>query len=769
MDVSTLDQQPSPVPTTSDGTPTHLSLNTVASPSRTTRDRVKVSRACDRCKGKKIRCTGKQPCSLCTRLGLECEFRASYRRGKVPLVRRDDSQITHASYQTGIDCLPEVDPDPQILATHERQRVNTTSAIPSSRNSPEPPQTDLQGHYVGPSSGASFLLRAQKRLHSMVALSRGSSIFTFGDAPLPEFDASFLILPAKEEADCLIGRYFDYAVPTHRFLYRPAVEKWMEELYSNSAPQDERTRGRRAVVFMVFAQASEYLPTNNASSHNSARYFEAAEQQLKGEVGAIRLTSVQARLCQCFFLLSESRINHCWSLFGTTAHLLLALGLHRKRRRDAASIDVEDECRRRVFWSAYVLDCYLSAALGRPRTFHNDDTDQELPSLIDDNQLARSDRQPCKSQNIMLASIYHARLAKIISLILKDIYSINPPSPTSLEQHAKKYNADLRNWRNDIAHFIDVDVSLLSMLFGRQSTVLRLAYSHAQILLNRPFLLRSFADLTRKQTQSTTIDQDITAGSIKICLEGAMTITAIVNDLCETKQNYRALWFTHYYAFCAIVVLYVYTIRCKQDQPETWKHYFIAAERCQQQICKSDKGKDSLLQRYNIVLEELRLEVLNQIPNAQQIPSDTRPELQIQERAHQTVNHEREREIEVASTILGLYDHNIPLAPQSTVTNLSQDYGLAATTSAFNEMARSSEISLDQHSMNSNPQVANFSNAENFIYHPVQPNVTGDTILEDLTGWGDFDSLVMGGMHGIENTADLQGMNGEDWTFSGPT
>ncbi|RDW66521.1 hypothetical protein BP6252_10156 [Coleophoma cylindrospora] len=736
MDGSTLDQQPSPVPTTSDGTPTHLSLNTVASPSRTTRDRVKVSRACDRCKGKKIRCTGKQPCSLCSRLGLECEFRASYRRGKIPLVRRDDSQITQATYQTGIDCLPEVDPDPQILAAHERQPVNTTSAIPSSRNSPEPPQTDLQGHYVGPSSGASFLLRAQKRLHSMVALSRGSSIFTFGDAPLPEFDASFLILPAKEEAVYLIGRYFDYAVPTHRFLYRPAVEKWMEELYSNSAPQDERTRGRRAVVFMVFAQASEYLPTDNASSHNSARYFEAAEQQLKGEVGAIRLTSVQARLCQCFFLLSESRINHCWSLFGTTAHLLLALGLHRKRRRDAAHIDVEDECRRRVFWSAYVLDCYLSAALGRPRTFHNDDTDQELPSLIDDNQLARSDRQPYKSQNIMLASIYHARLAKIISLILKDIYSINPPSPTSLEQHARKYNADLRLWRNDIAHFIDVDVSLLSMLFGRQSTVLRLAYSHAQILLNRPFLLRSFADLTRRQTQSTTIDQDITAGSIKICLEGAMTIATIVNDL---------------------------------YQPEAWKHYFIAAEKCQQQICKSDKGKDSLLQRYNIVLEELRLEVLNQIPSAQQLPSDTRLELRIQERAHQTVNHEREQEIEVASTILGLYDHNIPLAPQSTITNLSQDYGLAGTTSAFNEMTRSSEISLDQHSMNSNPQAASFSNAENFIYHPVQPNVTGDTILEDLTGWGDFDSLVMGGMHGIENTADLQGMGGEDWTFSGPT
>lgn len=37
---------------------------------------------------------------------------------------------------------------------------------------------------------------------------------------------------------------------------------------------------------------------------------------------------------------------------------------------------VELECRKRVFWCAYGLDNYLSAALGRPRTFHDEDIDQ---------------------------------------------------------------------------------------------------------------------------------------------------------------------------------------------------------------------------------------------------------------------------------------------------------------------------------------------------------------------------------------------------------
>ena len=72
------------------------------------------------------------------------------------------------------------------------------SAIPvSSRSSLEPSQTDLEGQYVGPSSGVAFLLRAQRRLHEVVTLSPNSSIFTFGDSPLPEYDPSFFVLPPE--------------------------------------------------------------------------------------------------------------------------------------------------------------------------------------------------------------------------------------------------------------------------------------------------------------------------------------------------------------------------------------------------------------------------------------------------------------------------------------------------------------------------------------------------------------------------------------------
>lgn len=110
------------------------------------------------------------------------------------------------------------------------------------------------------------------------------------------------------------------------------------------------------------------------------------------EKGQIRLGHVQARLAQCFYLLAQSRLNHCWTLFGMTSHLVMALGIHRKARIDPDTsrnrLDYIDlECGKRTFWCAYNLNTYLSAALGRPMTFHDGDIDQELPLCIDDDQL----------------------------------------------------------------------------------------------------------------------------------------------------------------------------------------------------------------------------------------------------------------------------------------------------------------------------------------------------------------------------------------------
>lgn len=55
----------------------------------------------------------------------------------------------------------------------------------------------------------------------------------------------------------------------------------------------------------------------------------------------------------------------------------------------------------------------------------------------------------------------------------------------------------------------------------------------------------------------------------------------------------------------------MYTIQRKLDSPLVWEKYFIAAEKCQEQLMTAAKD-NSLAQRYRIVLEELKLEATEQ-------------------------------------------------------------------------------------------------------------------------------------------------------------
>lgn len=137
----------------------------------------------------------------------------------------------------------------------------------TSQDATEPSQTDLEGHYVGPASGVSFLLRVQKRLHRAISFSRPSSIFTFGDAPLrtPEFDATFCMMLPRGDAQRLVDRYFDFAMPTYRFLHRPTIQAWFEEFYDTlGTMHDARSAPAKvALLFIVFAQARVYMPDND--------------------------------------------------------------------------------------------------------------------------------------------------------------------------------------------------------------------------------------------------------------------------------------------------------------------------------------------------------------------------------------------------------------------------------------------------------------------------------------------------------------------------
>ncbi|KAF9889249.1 hypothetical protein FE257_007562 [Aspergillus nanangensis] len=594
--------------------------------------RQKITRACDHCKEKKTRCTGTLPCVRCTRLSLACEYNAAYSRGLPPeplpaqpsAADNNTPALTNLAHQSPASRRSARSSPRTATPSHQPISRFAVEEV-SDRNSPDPVATDFEGNYLGPSSGVSFLNRVWRRLHQdelhtvpdslqNESCSKNTPVCMFGDKPYTDYRETGFTLPPFEKALELIGVYFDFSIVTYRFLHRGSVEQWLKQVYERSISSSTLPTGcmvsRTAIILMIFAVSTLYeeqRPGNpEESCSESERWYAASKYMSSLESGPPRLETVQARLGQCLYLLSSSRANECWYAFGTALQLVTALGLHRKcpaKVSKTGTTYLERELRKRIFWSAYTLDKYLSVMFGRPRLLHDEDTDQELPDEMNDEDMLEEDpqRRTGTADCMMIASVLHYR-------------------ESSLET-AIRLTSELEKWKETAPPlFNGVRPSSLIPPLCRQSQVLQLAYSHAMIHATRSFLLSDFADRSHR----SAVPQLTVASHIGKCIEAAEDVMKLIDGLGKQGVLIQSFWFTHYVCFCAILAVYIYTIqqyRSTSSHPASSEHVeeasrlrylFNLGETCQQHLAEATR-RNCPSRRYSIILEELRLEVHRQV------------------------------------------------------------------------------------------------------------------------------------------------------------
>lgn len=386
----------------------------------------KVSRACDFCKSRKAKCSGDQPCTKCLAKGVACLYDAKYTRGRPPTPPTSDARL-RLSFASSVPPIPggerEVVPVTTVCGPpgevtddmeESRRFPHSHASTAPSRASPELGMAEIRGQVFDPTSGLTFLHRALKRVSDknksgipdmVKSASENQPIMTAGDKPLPQHTQDTLIrLPDPAESRRLLCLYFEVCIATYRIVHRPTVEAWLSLMERNLQNLEAVWKGvgraRAAIVLGALAVASlhqakskGFLSPEEESSALAAsdELYSISARLADEEHGFPKLESAQVRIVQVLYLLTTSRFNRGWYVFGTALQLISALGLHRrvnaKWARRSSTDYIHTQCGIRTFWSAYILDNYLGVVFGRPRHFHDEDIDQAFPDRVNDEDM----------------------------------------------------------------------------------------------------------------------------------------------------------------------------------------------------------------------------------------------------------------------------------------------------------------------------------------------------------------------------------------------
>lgn len=192
---------------------------------------------------------------------------------------------------------------------------------------------------------------------------------------------------AFEDMVSFSASYFTNWHSFYPFLQAPTILKYFDEYSNKGIPEDKPYQDLRLVIVRAIISIS--LADNRQSNGDSSvRYpaclvfqtYESATNSLWAVLSQpTTLLALQAALSVQLFLISMLRLNAASRLGGLITRMAVQLGLHRCPARFSAFSLEDRELRKRVFWTIYTIDRFLSQSMGLPLGLHDNDIDVCFP------------------------------------------------------------------------------------------------------------------------------------------------------------------------------------------------------------------------------------------------------------------------------------------------------------------------------------------------------------------------------------------------------
>ncbi|KAF2114551.1 fungal-specific transcription factor domain-containing protein [Lophiotrema nucula] len=592
--------------------------------------RRRVTRACDECRRKKIKCDGKQPCTHCTVYSYECTYdqpsnrrrnaapqyiealETQLKRAKAllfiisPTLDLNDPSID-AALQNGM--LPQMHiagPRPQ-QAPHGHPLSQPREEL--SRAESHDPQLesmvkatgqldlDEEGNwdYHGHSSGLSFMRRVQQQFGDIMA-PQGTSPFIKYRPMSQVFDspssahqspadsssnmlAPGLDLPNKKEARMLCDNALIDAGALLRVVHIPSFYKSMDRIYETSPENYENAENQflpllYAVLALgtLFSKKADELDQIGYESaiDEGFKYFKASRQLL--DIADCRdLTSLQAIVFMIQFLQSSAKLSTCYSYIGVALRSALRMGLHRSFNVNFTPI--EAETRKRVFWVIRKMDTYVGAMLGLPIFLSDDDVDQDWPTEVDDEYITETEIRPMPEGKISLiaAANAHTQVIQILAKICKYVYPIK--GTQSGGKHSVAYSVSyskIREIEQDMQHWLDQLPMALKPGGEAPQVIVRVQQLLRMAFAHAQLLLyRPFLHYVTQSSKGKTDDQRAFACA-SACISVSRNIIHITAEMKRRGFLVGAYWFSMYTTFFAIISI-IYFVLENPNSPTSYE------------------------------------------------------------------------------------------------------------------------------------------------------------------------------------------------------
>ncbi|PYI14834.1 hypothetical protein BO99DRAFT_426042 [Aspergillus violaceofuscus CBS 115571] len=527
---------------------------------------MRIERACELCRSKKVKCNGENPCLRCWQHSLPCKYREKPRlRGRPPkgsTARRSPPPPSVAEATT-----------PSFILSSDNdgcKLTNVSHGGDPARYSPEEYRQQLElragigvtnsqtgsFQFYGPSSHFCFIQRIHQRMKRQshgrlldqpkTAVPTGLGewglerfMFAAGSGGFRSSGGSTESFLSQELGRRFIAAYFEVIHPHLPILEQPIIVRLWEKLWAPPAPGREVSS--RDLVYMVLALGARTMAREDSHSAETldrwADYFWAQSNDYSMLFREPCIKGIHLILLKAMYALHGMRPNDAYLYLGHAARSVLALGLNRSQVVNGL-VPVMHKLRI-TFWVVYFYERVCAFFTGRPSCFLDSHIDAAFPedvprALLEGGYVGDSDGPT--TQCAYLRSM--ARIGQLIEKVSSGIFSLANLQALydrrRVEVTISECDAALQQIEQGLPpylQFSDRDRSKSEAWQEIQCTHLGMAFHLIKMMIRRPALVyASFCHGPDGTSEPASPTQENLQESIDLSIHSAKEIIAIASS-----------------------------------------------------------------------------------------------------------------------------------------------------------------------------------------------------------------------------------------------